>query len=544
MKRIFLFLCFPIFVFPQTSLVSDKAWGESEIYNLKGDRELAINILLENIEYLQNNGTEAIFELSSGYNNLGVRYQTYGKWDESAFAYLKAIEYLQGTSEYNFLKSEVYRNLGLLYVKIVDPSADYYLGIAESLALETNNNEVLFVLYKVTSRLKEGIKFAQRIKNNQYLSNYYYLLGNSIDSLSAFYFDSARIILPRLPNSKLQNFQYHAYIVAYFLRLNQLDSALFHCKKAEKVAPLLNDDEVERHYLDCYAKTYLKMGDYKMAWQYKAKSDSVEALYKSPKNLAVLAGINKQRIFFDKELELIELLAQQKIRNIAIFIFLFLFILIYIFIRNTSRLNEKLNQSNKTKDRLFSIISHDLRGSIVALKVLSQTNELASLMKIKEGSESLLLEFDNLLNWSAEHLSKIILHPKTLDLNEIIKETISLLKTQISDKKIDILKEYKEDCIAFADENTIRIVIRNIIHNAIKYSSENSEIRISIEENEISTKIEITDKGCGFEFNHPSKGLGLGLDLCREFMTLNEGEFLIDSSEKGSRVSIVLPNKI
>ena len=122
-------------------------------------------------------------------------------------------------------------------------------------------------------------------------------------------------------------------------------------------------------------------------------------------------------------------------------------------------------------------------------------------------------------------------------------ETIFLLKTQITDKKISLIKEYTEDYIAFADENTIRIIIRNIIHNAIKYSPENSEIRISILENESSTKIEIIDGGCGFKFNHPSKGLGLGLDLCKEFTTLNEGEIIIDSSEKGSKVSIVLPKK-
>ena len=541
--KIFICLLIPFSIFSQDSIIVEKIWEKSEVYNLNGDRELSINILLESIDNVQNNEIKNIFNLSSLYNYLGVRHQTYGNWDESAFAYIKALEYLQFSNEYDLLKSHIYLNLGLLYVKINDYSDDYYLRIAEDLALKTNNNKVLFVLYKVTNRMFEGVMFAKKIKNNQYLSNYYYLLGNSKDSLSKFYFDSARIVLPNLPNAKLQNFQYHAYIIQYFLDNNEIDSALYHCKEAEKIAPLLNDDEVDHHYMSCYAETYLKIGNYKMAWDYKTKSDSIESFYKSPKNLAVLEEIDQDRIFFEKENKILKLQSEKRIRTILILSFIILFIVIYFFVRKESRLNLQLKQSNNTKDRLFSIISHDLRGVIASINLLSQDERVENFSKIRKGSNGLLLEFDNLLNWSAEHLDKIELHPKVLDLNEIIEETIFLLKTQITDKKISLIKEYTEDYIAFADENTFRIIIRNIIHNAIKYSPENSEIRISILENESSTKIEIIDEGCGFKFNHPSKGLGLGLDLCKEFTTLNEGEIIIDSSEKGSKVSIVLPKK-
>ena len=541
--KIFICLFIPFSIFSQDSIIVEKIWEKSEVYNLNGDRELSINILLESIDNIQNNEIKNIFNLSSLYNYLGVRHQTYGNWDESAFAYIKALEYLQFSNEYDLLKSHIYLNLGLLYVKINDYSADYYLRIAEDLALKTNNNKVLFVLYKVTNRMFEGVMFAKKIKNNQYLSNYYYLLGNSKDSLSKFYFDSAKIVLPNLPDAKLQNFQYHAYIIQYFLDNNEIDSALYHCKEAEEIAPLLNDDEVDHHYMSCYAETYLKIGNYKMAWEYKTKADSIEYFYKSPKNLSVLEEIDQDRIFFEKENKILKLQSEKRIRTILILSFIILFIVIYFFVRKESRLNLQLKQSNNTKDRLFSIISHDLRGVIASINLLSQDERVENFSKIRKGSNGLLLEFDNLLNWSAEHLDKIELHPKVLDLNEIIEETIFLLKTQITDKKISLIKEYTEDYIAFADENTIRIIIRNIIHNAIKYSPENSEIRISILENESSTKIEIIDEGCGFKFNHPSKGLGLGLDLCKEFTTLNEGEIIIDSSEKGSKVSIVLPKK-
>jgi tetratricopeptide (TPR) repeat protein len=541
MKNSLLILCMPFFLLAQTKDASNY-WELSEQYNHKGDRESSINVLLESVSNFENKEVESIFELASSYNNLGVRYQTYGQWDESAFSYLKAIEIIQNTENHNLLKSRVYLNLGLLYVKTKSNSADYYLTIAEDIAIKENYLPVLFVLYKVTNRFFQGVEFAKRINNNQYLSNYYYQIAR-VSSLDAkLYFDSARIVMPKLPESKLQNFQYHAFIVDYFLGNNQLDSALYHCKKAEEVAPLINDDEVNNHYLGCYASTYFRMGDYKTAYKYKVKSDSVKLIYNSPINLEVLGEIDKQRIFFEKEHKIIQLESQKKIRTLIIIVFLILFIVIYYFVKKDERLNSKLEQSNKTKDRLLSIISHDLRGVIVSIIMLVQERKEGNLEKIEKGTKNLLLEFDNLLHWSAENLGRIELHLKTLDLNEIIEGVFDLLETQILHKKITVNKEYAENCIAFADENTSRIVIRNIIHNSIKYSPENSEIKISIVETELQTKISIADMGCGFDFNHESKGLGLGLDLCRELLKRNEGELLISSSEKGSVVSLVLPN--
>jgi signal transduction histidine kinase len=540
MKRILFLLCFFFALFMQADSTDDY-WELSERYNLDNKRDSAIIVLENAIQYYQQQNANV--DLAAMYNHLGIRQQTYGNWDESAFAYVKSIEILKVNSGNDSLKSHVYLNLGLLYVKMSSELADYYLNVAEELALLSANDYVLFVLYKVTGRLEEGVKFAKRIKNNQFLANYYYLLANSSLDLNVkkLYFDSARIVLPRLPSAKLQNFQYHFFIVDYFLKNNQTDSALYHCKKAEEIAPLLNDDEVNYDYMVAFSKTYLGKGDYEKAYKYKEKAALIERHYNNPTIVSVLNEIDKQRVFFEKENVILKLKAQRKIRSIFIFVFLGFFILIYVVVRRVSRLNEKLEVTNATKDRLFSIISHDLRGSISSIILLAQSEDAESLKIIKKGASSLLLEFDNLLNWSAEHMDKIVLHPKILDLNEIIEETIGLLKTQISDKKLVIKKEYAEDCICFSDENTTKIVIRNILHNAIKYSPINTEIKVVITENDTITKLEIRDNGCGFACNHQSKGLGLGLDLCKEFLKLNNGELVINSTEKGSVVVIILP---
>ena len=539
--RILFFCCISFSVSSNQIINIDEVWESSENYNLIGDRESSINVLLENIEFLNKVESQSVFKLSSVYNYLGLRYQTYGEWDESAFAYIKSIELLKDSDDYDVLKSQVYLNLGLLYLKVANPSANYYLNFAEEIALKEGYSPVLFILYKVTDRLEEGVKFAKYIQNNQYLANYYYLLGNSKDSMSKFYFDSARIVLPKLPDSKLQNFQYHAYVVQYFINNNRLDSALYHCKKAEYIAPLLNDDEVNNHFLSCYANVYLKMGEYKKAWDYKRKADSISSLYKSPKNLAVLEEIDKQRIFFEKENKILQLESEKRIRNLAILVFVLIFIIIYHFVRKENRLNLQLTKSNKTKDRLFSIISHDLRGSIASILLLSQDEKEENFSKIRKGSESLLFEFDNLLNWSLDNQDKIILYPEIIDVNEIVEEEVKLLVNQIFQKNINIINQYEDDYIAFVDENTIRIVLRNILHNAIKFSPNNSEVRIVISEENETTKINIVDCGCGFSTNHNSQGMGLGLELCKEFIEINNGELIISSSESGSSVMVVIP---
>jgi len=535
-----LYVTFPSF--SQTVFV-DSLWNLSEEYNEEGKRDASIDILLENIKNLEKSDEKDIIKLSSIYNKLGLRYQTYGNWGESAFSYIKSIELLVDTDEYNELKSEVYLNLGLLYVKTQSSSSEYYLDIAEKLALEEKNDHVLFILYKVTNRLKEGVKFARKTNNNQYLSNYYYLLARVNDSvlLSSSYFDSCRYVLPKLPEAKLQNFQYHAYIVDYFLKNNELDSAEVHCKKAEKIAALINDDEVNYHYLGCYESYYLKQEDYKNAWKYRKMADSVESRYLTANTNNILDSIDKKRIFTEKD-EIIVTFQKRQIAAIVVLIsIIILLIIVYVISRKISKKNKELKESNESRDRLFSIISHDLRGEVSSIKDLSKSER--NIDKIRNVSNSLLLEFDSLLQWSAKHLDNLEYNPKIIDVNEKIDEILSLSSFQANLKKITIEICFTEEFIVYADENMFKVILRNIINNAIKYSKPESKIIImAVEENGICS-LSIKDSGFGFNHQYTNKGLGLGLELCKDFLQINNGELIIQSSKSGSVISIELPVK-
>ena len=518
---------------------ADLYWELSENYNQNSNRDSAISILNRGIERFEESGT--LEELATSYLYLGIRQQTYGKWDESAYAYTEALLLLENTEEYDWLKSKVYLYLGLLYIKTRVKDSDYYIDTAEKLALKSGNNEALFIIYKVTSRFEEGIEFAKRLGNNEYLTNYYYRLGKMNKTTEKVYLDSAWAIIPSLPKALLQNFQLRIYLSDYFLEEELLDSSLYYCKFAEEVAPLLNDDEVENHYLRTYSLIYQKMGDYEKAYKYRLSADSIHALYKTTKVDAVLIDLDEQRISYKKEVKNLTFQFRQKIRNFIILVLAVLLMLAIIIFNKKRKLNNELTESNKTKDKLFSILSHDLRGSIASIGRLAKKNKAEDLAQIKTGADAVLIEFDNLLFWSVKHLDKIELNHELVDLVEIIEEVYQLLETQFAEKNIRFIPDFADDCVAYADRNTLQLVLRNVLHNAVKYSPSDTNITVEILETSTTTTINVIDKGCGFGCDHEDKGLGLGLELCEEFVGLNNGKLVIVSSKEGSSVSIQLP---
>ena len=90
-------------------------------------------------------------------------------------------------------------------------------------------------------------------------------------------------------------------------------------------------------------------------------------------------------------------------------------------------------------------------------------------------------------------------------------------------------------------ENMFKVILRNIINNAIKYSKPESKIRVMAVEENGTFSLSIKDSGFGFSHKYTNKGLGLGLELCKDFLQINNGELIIESSTSGSVISIDLP---
>ncbi|MEM7483898.1 MAG: hybrid sensor histidine kinase/response regulator [Bacteroidota bacterium] len=232
---------------------------------------------------------------------------------------------------------------------------------------------------------------------------------------------------------------------------------------------------------------------------------------------------------------------------------------------------KNLRQSNELKDRMFSIIGHDLRSPLSAAKLkmdfimrgiinpkddnfLDET--VFDLLKTMDEALNLL---QNLLGWAKSESNQIQMIPEKLNLNNLADQTIRLLKLGSDHKRIKIQNNISEEIHSFSDNNMIKTVLRNILSNAIKFTPVDGTIKINSKLTQDKVVIEIEDNGNGIPEadidkilnpnEHFSKlgtekepGTGLGLVLCQSFVEKNHGTLRIRSEVgKGSTFYFDLP---
>ncbi|HKP31084.1 MAG TPA: HAMP domain-containing sensor histidine kinase, partial [Chitinophagaceae bacterium] len=226
----------------------------------------------------------------------------------------------------------------------------------------------------------------------------------------------------------------------------------------------------------------------------------------------------------------------------------------------------QLAELNSLKNKLFSVISHDLKTPMYALRNLFQNMRDHDLppQEIKDLLPDVVNELnyttglmENLLQWARSQMQSNSVHPQELDIQKLSTEVSQLLKIQADAKQIHINLKVNKQIVAFADKDMINLVLRNLVANAIKFTPENGEIRIQAKKTEANIEVSVIDNGVGISkeniqklFNeyYTSKGTanesgtGLGLMLCKEFLTRNGGQMKIESEEgKGSVFSFTLP---
>lgn len=240
--------------------------------------------------------------------------------------------------------------------------------------------------------------------------------------------------------------------------------------------------------------------------------------------------------------------------------------------RELQETNQKLEEAIATKDRLFSIISHDLIGPVVNINnvlniAVNQSMEKELLKEFLRdalaANTSTLDLLKNLLAWAKNQRNEINFNPHNIDVSIIINDNLNLLKGLWTEKKLTIINHIQSPMMCFADENMLTIIFRNLISNAIKYSYEGGKIEIyctEIEQNKI--KFCIKDEGIGIEpknlhrilnryehFTTPGtnyeKGHGLGLTLVQDFVSAHKGLLEIETEPgKGSRFCFSIPKNL
>jgi signal transduction histidine kinase len=221
---------------------------------------------------------------------------------------------------------------------------------------------------------------------------------------------------------------------------------------------------------------------------------------------------------------------------------------------------ENLQKSNSSKEQLISMMSHDLLNPITAI-----TNYNHQIINRKTSNEDLLQAFktvdaaiqpmhgllDNMLQWTAIQKDGIAAKLKMQDVNEIVKEIISIYRPQANLKFIKINDALENDFVMEMDKSILSLILRNLLNNAIKYSANDTTINISTSNKTITIQDQgygMTDEMIGFLNNKQldkieAKGSGLGLKLCYEFAEA-VGAMIVFTKNKKDGICISITLKV
>lgn len=246
------------------------------------------------------------------------------------------------------------------------------------------------------------------------------------------------------------------------------------------------------------------------------------------------------------------------------------YIAVKIEITKQKEIENKLKDQIHSKDKILSIISHDLKsplGSMMGLTDIVIENftnyppeEIIKIFKLVNSSARFALDLlENLLNWARSQTGKIIAYPSLFYLSQLINETANSMEVQAMNKGIQITIMVDEAVKVNADSNWTRIVIRNLLTNAIKYTHNNGKVTLSVKDVEDFVSITVADNGVGissedipklFDMDMKftmlgtsnEKGNGLGLLLCKEFVEKQGGKIWVESKlGEGSQFTFTLP---
>ena len=237
---------------------------------------------------------------------------------------------------------------------------------------------------------------------------------------------------------------------------------------------------------------------------------------------------------------------------------------------NASQLKNQaseLTELNTLKNKLFTVISHDLKAPMYALRNLFRNvhENNMSADELKESVPDVLNDLnytvglmDNLLQWAKAQMQADAIHPQDVDIRQSIHDVVQLLHLQAKSKQINIINHTRKSVYGYIDNDMMSLVLRNLLSNAIKFTPEKGNISIGINEHNSFIEIYVKDSGTGISNDALQKinsndfyttkgtasesGTGLGLMLSKEFLARNGSQLHIESEPgSGSVFSFAVP---
>jgi PAS domain S-box-containing protein len=237
------------------------------------------------------------------------------------------------------------------------------------------------------------------------------------------------------------------------------------------------------------------------------------------------------------------------------------------------RTNEKLHDLNRKKDKLFSVIAHDLRNATsgpmgIYELILEDFEEITKdelrkyLTQLYKGSRSAHELLEDLLLWSRNQFQDVTAEPESFKLSEIVDVVFRNVSVNSDKKDINLMNKVSDNVTLHADLNMVKTILRNLINNGIKFSYPGGHVVVNAVIQKDNVEISVQDQGVGIKkddigkildkkSNYTTrgtdgeKGSGLGLDLCVDFVEKHGGDIRVESTPgKGSTFIFTIPDKL
>lgn len=349
-------------------------------------------------------------------------------------------------------------------------------------------------------------------------------------------------------------------VASIYFKNDRLDLAIKHANEVASLRDTVGFNlPAKGTAFELLSEIYEKKKQYALALEYHKKFHAIEnqqvieRLTDDAGKKVIQAEAERDVAIKQKEVE-----KQQLFTYLAIAVALLILALsgsIYHFYRKEQSRKKELQGINSTKDKLFAILSHDLRSPIIGLKnylMLVNWGELSQ-EEFKESAQSLTSQLgsvydmlENVLHWSVSQLGGFFPKKKLIHIHPVIEEQVNILIHSFKTKNINVHNLTASENQIYIDENHFIIIIRNLLHNSLKFSHPGGNILLNYSKTKNSNFIEIKDSGVGmspekvkslFQLSKQTsqvgtgreKGTGLGLVLVKELVEANGGNIVVTS---------------
>jgi signal transduction histidine kinase len=497
-------------------------------------------------------------------NNIGAIYNQLEDFKNARKYLKKAIKYKLFVSDSVRLGSS-FHNLGLTFNEDSEvDSSLYYLNISKRLKLQNND---LRGLATTLATLSDYYRRAGDIEQAEQSIREAIKLDDQLDDQVALMVDQSSLAI-------------------MLLEKRDYDEVV---SIAKEVIQNSSDAKTVKKMLEISGAAHQKLGNWQQA---SLILDRLVQLSDSLNRAEKEASLNELRVQFNteqKEAEIEQLLIQNKLQQlqaeqatqrqlILILIAVALVVIAVLFysrfktkLRSNALLdakNQELVQLNQTKDKLFSIISHDLKSPLSSFHTITKslTDNWDDLDKeklkdfiesLRDSSANVRDMMDNLLNWALTQTNQLNQKSEFVNLESIVSRVRDQLKDVSKLKKIDMQTMINSEDQIIGDSQFLEIIIRNLISNALKFSAMESEIKITSVNSGDSQIVSIIDSGVGMKQeqidqllggkivahdinNSTEKGTGLGLTLCKELMDKMGAKMEVNSQKgKGTTFKLI-----